>query len=1095
MSHRVLVANRGEIAIRVLRAVAELGWHGVAVSPADDAGSLHVRKADEARTLAGSGARAYLDIAEVVRAAREAQCDLVHPGYGFLSEREDFARACSAAGLNFVGPDAQTLEVLGDKAAARELAARCKVPLLRGTGALADEAAALAFLASLQGAPMILKAVGGGGGRGIRIVHRPEEVQEALSRCRSEAEAAFGHPGVYAEEFLPAARHIEVQVAADGQGGVVVLGERECTLQRRHQKVVEVAPSPWLSEAMRVQLFSCAERLARELGYRSLGTFEFLATGGPQGERFVFIEANPRLQVEHTVTEEVFGVDLVQLQLCVAAGERLESILPGAPLRARGAAIQLRVTMEQSRPDGTQVPGVGTLTAYDLPSGPGVRVDGCGYVGYANDPSYDPLLAKLIVHSADGRWEPLLRKAYRALCELRIEGIPTNAGLLRNLLQHPAVQRNTLHTRFIEEHQQALLSQATAHPDFAAPSPAREVAAASAEVQMPAGAIAVRAPSAGRIVELKVGVGAVVRAGDPMGVLESMKTEFSIEAERSGTVVAVLAATGGAVAQDAPIFALMPDEHADDGAAAAQATVDLEHIRADLQAVLDAHARLQDEARPEAAAKRHAAGQRTARENVADLCDPGSFTEYGALILAAQRTRRPLDELEKLSPADGLVAGIGSVNGAHFDAARTRCVVMAYDYTVFAGSQGYMAHEKKRRMLRLALKWRLPVVLFAEGGGGRPGDTDHLGGLRLFNPTFWGFARLTRRVPVVGIASGRCFAGNAALLAVCDLIVATEDASIGMGGPAMIEGGGLGVVAAADVGPVSMQSRNGVIDAVVRDEAEAVAVAKRYLSYFQGSLREWRCADQRELRHIVPEDPRRAYDMRRVIELLADEGSVLEMRRHYGTGVITSIVRIEGHAFAILANNPVHLSGAIDAAAAEKAARFIELAEAGGLPVVSLCDTPGFMVGPAAEAEGLVRRAGQMFVAGANLTVPFFTVVVRKAYGLGAVAMVGGNSHEQVFAVSWPTGHFGKMGLEGYVKLAYRKELEQIEDPQARTRRVDEMVAAMHAKGTALKTAPFLSIDDVIDPVDTRRWLVDGLITARQHRGDANFGPTEQPMF
>ncbi|MBL8363080.1 MAG: ATP-grasp domain-containing protein [Rubrivivax sp.] len=1092
MTPRVLVANRGEIAIRVLRAAAGLGWHGVAASPSDDRRSLHVRKADEAVSLPGSGVRAYLDVDAVVRAARDAGCGYVHPGYGFLSERADFARACAGAGLAFVGPDAATLELLGDKARARALAARCDVPVLRGTPALAGEDEAQAFLASLGGAPMVLKAVGGGGGRGIRVVQRPDEVAEALARCRSEALSAFGNAGVYAEEFLAEARHVEVQVVGDGSGTVVALGERECTLQRRHQKLVEVAPSPSLADETRERLLAAATRLARELRYRSLGTFEFLVAPGPAGPRLVFIEANPRLQVEHTVTEEVHGVDLVQLQLRLAAGEALGDVLGDVPPRARGSAMQLRVTMEQSRPDGTQVPGVGTLTAYELPSGPGVRVDGCGYVGYANDPGYDPLLAKVIVHVPDGRWDTLLRKAYRALCETRIDGIPTNLAVLRNLLLHPAVQRNELHTRFFEEQQQALLAPAAEHPALTpeAALPAAGAAATPA-AGAPDGAVAVPAPAAGRIVELGVAVGDVVRAGEQLGVLESMKTEFRIDAERAGTVVAIAAAPGTAVAQDAPILWLTPDGDDDGSAARAELQVDLDRIRPDLQAVFDAHARRRDAARPEAVQRRRKHGMRTARENVADLCDDGTFTEYGGLILAAQRMRRTLEELEQISPADGLVAGIGSVNGDLFDATRTRCVVMAYDYTVLAGSQGYMAHEKKRRMLRLALKWRLPVVLFAEGGGGRPGDTDHLGGLRLFNPTFWGYARLHGRVPSVGIAAGRCFAGNAALLGVCDLIVATEDASIGMGGPAMIEGGGLGVVAAEDVGPVAMQSRNGVIDVVVRDEAAAVAVAKRYLSYFQGRLRDWRCADQRLLRHVVPEDPRRAYDMRRVIELLADEGSLLELQRGHGTGVITALVRIEGHAFAILANNPVHLSGAIDAAASEKAARFIAQAQSGGLPVVALCDTPGFMVGPDAEAEGLVRRAGQMFIAGANVTVPYFTVVVRKAYGLGAVAMVGGNAHEQVFAVSWPTGHFGKMGLEGYVKLAYRKELEQIDDPQARRRRVDEMVAAMHAKGTALKTAPFLSIDDVIDPMDTRRWLVDGLVTARQQRG----GPDEQTMY
>lgn len=1080
---RVLVANRSEIAVRVLRGAAELGWEGVAVHPADDAASLHVHRAARRVVLPGTGVAAYLDGPALLRAAQAEGCGHVHPGYGFLSERADFARACEAAGLVFVGPTPETLEVLGDKAQARTLAARCSVPVLPGTGPLADEEAARAFMASLGGAAVVLKAVAGGGGRGIRIVSGLQELGEALARCRSEALSAFGSDAVYAEAFLGQARHVEVQVAGDGTGAVVTLGERECTLQRRAQKLVEMAPSPSLDEGLRARIVACAERMAQALRYRSLGTFEFLLSReAPEG--FVFIEANPRLQVEHTVTEEVWGVDLVQLQLRLASGCSLAHALGSPAMQPRGRAVQLRVTLEELRPDGSWVPGVGTLTACEMPSGPGVRVDGAGYVGYPYDARFDPLIAKIIVHTHDPDGPALLRKAYRALCETRLEGIASNLALLRNLLCHPAVLADVVHTRFIEEHA-AELAVATPHPALTAPVQppvdAQSGAAGSAREpaqQPPEGTLALRAPAAGRLIELRVTVGERVQAGQTLAVLESMKTEFVLSAECAGTVEQVVAGVGAALGLEAPVLYLLPLPGGGAGEQVAVAAPDLDALRPDLQAVLDAHAQLQDAARAQAVERRHAAGGRTARENVADLCDPGSFVEYGALALAAQRSRRTLEELQRLSPADGLVAGIGTVNAELFGAHRARCMVLAYDYTVLAGTQGYTAHEKKRRLLRLALKWRLPLVLFAEGGGGRPGDTDNLGGLRLHNPSFWGFAKLAARAPVVGLVAGKCFAGNAVLLSVSDIIVATHDASIGMGGPAMIEGGGLGVVAPEDVGPTRVHARNGVVDVVVRDEAEAVLVARRYLAYLQGPVAPGAHADQRLLRHIVPEDPRRAYDMRRVLELLADEGSVLELRSQHGLAVITALVRVQGHALAVLASNPAHLSGALDAPASEKAARFLTLAQARGLPVLTLCDTPGFMVGPEAEAEGLVRRAGQMFMAGAALTVPHFTVVVRKCYGLGAMAMVGGNSHEQVFAVSWPTGNFGSMGLEGAVKLAWRKELEQIADPKARRARTDEMVAALHAKGTALNMAPFLTIDDVIDPAQTRSWLVHGLLTA-----------------
>jgi acetyl-CoA carboxylase carboxyltransferase component len=415
------------------------------------------------------------------------------------------------------------------------------------------------------------------------------------------------------------------------------------------------------------------------------------------------------------------------------------------------------------------------------------------------------------------------------------------------------------------------------------------------------------------------------------------------------------------------------------------------------------------------------------------------------------------------------------VNGALFGDEKSRCMVIAYDYTVFAGTQGMMNHKKKDRMLEIAEEWRLPIVLFAEGGGGRPGDTDSLGVAGLDIPTFATFARLSGLVPLIGIVSGRCFAGNAALLGCCDVIIATRNSNIGMGGPAMIEGGGLGAFAPEEVGPIDVQAPNGVVDLVVEDEAEAVRKAKQYLAYFQGPVGDWRAADQRLLRRLVPENRLRAYDVRAVIETLCDEGSVLELRRDFGVGIVTALVRVEGRPFGLLANNPHHLGGAIDAPAADKAARFLQLCEAYALPVLSLCDTPGFMVGPEVEKQAQVRHVSRMFVTSASLSVPYFTVVLRKGYGLGAQGMTGGSFHAPFFIVSWPTGEFGGMGLEGAVRLAYRRELEAVADPAERDALYQKLVAQLYQAGKAINMAAFLEIDDVIDPAETRRWILRGL--------------------
>ncbi len=482
-----------------------------------------------------------------------------------------------------------------------------------------------------------------------------------------------------------------------------------------------------------------------------------------------------------------------------------------------------------------------------------------------------------------------------------------------------------------------------------------------------------------------------------------------------------------------------------------------------------------DAGRPDAVAKRRKTGQRTARENVADLVDAGSFAEYGALAVAAQRNERSIDELVKSSPADGVLCGIGTVNRALFDAERARTMVLAYDYSVFAGTQGIVGHRKLDRALALAAQWKLPVVLFAEGGGGRPNDTDVQTVSGLDTPTFLSFAALSGQVPRVGIASGRCFAGNAALLGCCDLIIATENSNIGMGGPAMIEGGGLGKFTPEQIGPIDVQVKNGVVDVRVADEAAAVAVAKTYLSYFQGPLAAWACADQASLAGALPENRRRAYQIRPILETLADDGTVLELRRDFGRSLVTALARFEGQPVGLIASDTHHLGGAIDADAADKASRFFQLCDAFGLPLISLCDTPGFMVGPPAEATALVRHASRMFVNAGALCVPVFTVVLRRGYGLGAQAMGGGHFHAPFFTIAWPSSEFGGMNLEGAVRLGMRKQLEAIEGPAEREELVKAMIAEAQRRGTAVNVASLLEIDAVIEPAETRGWLLRGL--------------------
>jgi acetyl/propionyl-CoA carboxylase alpha subunit len=1103
---KLLIANRGEIAIRISRTATDLGLATVAVHPQDDAQSLHTRMMDRAVLIPGSGAAAYLDAAAIIAAARDHGCDAVHPGYGFLSENAGFAAACDSAGITFVGPRPQTLALFGDKAKARAFATTHRVPVIAGTSGPTTLEEARAFMASLgPGGAVMVKAIAGGGGRGMRPVTSADQLTEAMERCRSEALASFGNGDVYVERLFPRARHIEVQIIGDGTGAVTHLWERECSLQRERQKILEIAPAPFLDAAVRDQLLQAATTLAASAKYLSAGTFEFLVDASAKSgtAAIAFIEANVRLQVEHTVTEEVTGFDLVEAQLKLAAGARLADLKlsQGHVKPPSGIAIQARVNLEAMQADGSVRSAGGTIGVYEPPSGRGVRVDGYGYAGYRTNPRYDSLLAKVIVHTPGASFPEAAAKAERALAEFRIAGVPSNIPFLRALLKDQAILGGQMYTRFIDDNAAALIAAQPEAARYFEPQAAavagaqrragaklesndplgvvlygKASAPAEAEAEVaneegPEGTVPVRAPMQGTIVSLSVEQGATVLAGQEVLVLEAMKMQHTVTSSVPGIIRIFTVQPGDTVFEGHPL--VFVEERAElGGGSVREEAIDLDVIRPDLKEVLDRRDRTQDAHRPKAVARRRATGQRTARENIEDLCDPDTFVEYGSLVLSGRRRSVPMEQLIEESPADGLIMGLAQINGKNFSEEKSRAVVVSYDYTVMAGTQGHMGHHKQDRMFEMAERWRLPVLIFCEGGGGRGSDTDNLVS---FSDTFYRLPRLSGLVPLVGIASGRCFAGNAVLLGCCDVIIATENSTIGMAGPAMIEGGGLGVYRPEEVGPMSVQVPNGVVDVLVKDEAEAVKVARQYMSYFQGTIADWRCADQRKLRHVVPENRLRGYDMRTLIETLADEGSVLEIRRGFGHGMITAFIRIEGRPLGVIANNPMHLGGAIDADAADKAARFMQLCDAHDVPLLSLNDNPGNMVGPEAEKTALVRHCCRTYLIGANLEIPTFFVMTRKSYGLGKLAMTGGSMRVGMFAVSWPTGEFGGMGLEGQVKLGRRRELAAIDDPAERLAAYERMVAELYERGKALNAGSLFEVDEVIDPADTRRWIVAGL--------------------
>jgi acetyl/propionyl-CoA carboxylase alpha subunit/acetyl-CoA carboxylase carboxyltransferase component len=1087
----LLIANRGEIAIRIARAAAELGIRSVAVYSQDDATSLHRQATDAAVALKGVGPRAYLDAEQLVAAAVEAGCDAVHPGYGFLAENAGFARLCAARGLTFVGPSPEALDLFGDKARARTLAEELGVPLAAATGAGTDLEAVRVLQAGLPaGEGVMIKAVAGGGGRGMRRVEPGGDLAAAFEICAREAEAAFGDGRLYAERLVRGARHIEVQVVGDGVSAIAV-HDRECSIQRRNQKIIEIAPALGLPPAVRAQAQDSALRLARAAGYRGLATFEFLLD---PADGLVFLEANARLQVEHTVTEAVTGLDLVQIQLRIAGGESLAQVgLADGPPPVVGHAIELRVNLETLMADGSVASAAGgVLSRYEPPSGPGVRVDGYGYGGYQTNPAFDSLIAKLVVHSASEDFAVAAAKARRAAAEFRIAGVETNLPLLMAILETPEFISGRPTTEFLEAHigRLAEAAEALAPAQEAEPTAARPAAKA---VETPVGTVAATSPLRGTVVSVDVVAGDFVRPGQSVAVLEAMKMQHLVSAPVGGRVRRVEVAVGDTTDLAQALMFIEPGDQVEEATAAR--AIDLDLIRPDLAEVLARQALTLDSARPEAVARRRRNAQRTARENLDDLFDPGSFSEFGGLAIAAQRRRRSVEDLRVNTPADGIITGVGEVNGTLFESDRSRCVGLAYDFTVLAGTQGHFSHKKTDRVLEFAEHWKLPVIWYTEGGGGRPGDVDggKLSASSLDTTSFTTFARMSGIAPRIAINSGRCFAGNAVFFGCADITIATRYSNIGLGGPAMIEGGGLGVFTPDEIGPSDVMWANGSLDLLVEDEAAATRAAKLILGCFQGPVADWSCTDQRKLRHIVPENRVRAYEVREVIETLADEGSWIELRGGYGPGMITGFLRIEGRPLGLIANDPFHLGGAIDSEGAEKGARFLQLCDAFGVPVLSLCDTPGFMVGPASEVTAAVRRGSRLFVTAASLKVPLFVVVLRKGYGLGAQAMAGGDFSAPAVMIAWPTAEFGPMGLEGAVRLGYRKELEAEADPAARQALFEKLVGGMYQQGKAISVAEVVEIDAVIDPAETRSWLVEGLKSC--HPGKPSGGWVQRRPF
>ena len=1113
--HRVLISNRGEIAIRIAKAAAALGMESVGVYAPVDALSLHTRSASQAKEIRNGAAEnpvaAYLDAEAQVAIAKETGCDCVHPGYGFLAENAPFAERCADAGLAFVGPSPTVLALFGDKVRARALAQSLEIPVVPGSDGPVASANDASAAAERLGYPVMLKAAAGGGGRGMRLVDSAADMAEAFERCQSEARAAFGDGALFVEKQVRRPRHIEVQILADGHGNVVHLHERDCSVQLRHQKVVETAPAPGLEDALRQRILADAIKLAQAAEYVNAGTVEFLVE--PESGSHYFIECNPRIQVEHTVTEQVTGVDLVEAQFRIAAGASLESLglgdqqAIGAP---RGFAVQARVVAR----------GTGSLSAYKEPSGPGIRVDACGYVGYAPPPQFDPLLAKVVCSSSSaGSFASAVDRTARALDEFHIGGVATNLGQLRAILGHPTVRTGDARTSLLAE-EPALLAtagdgagngalalmrqQATAMGIAASGGTAAGATAPALEVDSSQEAVA--CPMAGSVLEVRAQDGDRVSAGDTLLVVSAMKMESEVTAPCNGVVAAIQALSPGDTVDAGQVFAaIAPAEGAKRHVASAEETWApmLEDVATMQRLALE---RLAPGSEDPGVVRQRSRGKLTCRERIDLLLDDGTFREVGSIAGFASYD----DEgaITAFTPANH-VGGWGKIEGRS-------AIVCADDFTSRGGHADGAIGAKSGYLDRLALEMRTPSIRLLDGssGGGsvaamvpaqkkegestakessgaiKAGRPRVAGGGGSFLPGHLGSAMYTEQlstVPVVNMLLGSVVGIGAAKAVLGHFSVMVRDiAQLFVAGPPVVQHAMGYDITKEDLGGWHIHCRNGSVDNLAEDEEEAAQLTRRFLSYLPSSVYETppvlppRSDDpperrEEELFTLIPRKRTTTFDMRKAIRLMADKDSFFEVGPLWATDQITGFARFNGHPLGVIASNSQHANGgALTADGCSKLTRHLDLCDLFHLPVLNLVDNPGFAVGLEHEITGTIRRGGEWMVAFSQVTVPIFTVVMRRSFGVAGNNYATPRSRPSV-RVAWPAADVGGIPPEGGIEAAYKRQLAEAEDPRALR---DELMARIESARGPVGPLSKFQIEELVDPRDTRRLICEWLETA-----------------
>jgi len=1131
---RVLIANRGEIAIRIARAASALGVESVAIYAPADALSLHTRVTTESRALTSKAlssdpVRAYLDLEALIEAAKSSRCDCVHPGYGFLSENAGFAKRCLEEGITFIGPRPETLALFGDKTKARELARSLGIPIIPGSPQALANAEEAIGVAKKIGYPVMLKAAAGGGGRGMRMVAGAAEMPAAFARCQSEAQAAFGDGSVFLEKLVARPRHIEVQVLADGNGNIVHLYERDCSVQLRNQKVVEIAPAPGLDASLRKRILDDAIRLARAAGYVNAGTVEFLVS--PERGEYFFIECNPRIQVEHTVTEQITGIDLVEAQFRIAAGESLDAL--GIPDQAaleapRGFAVQARIVAG----------GAGTLTAYKEPTGPGVRVDSCGYLGYAPPPQFDPMFAKLICESnSTHSFASALDHTLRALDEFHIGGLPTNLRQLRAVLSHPVMRAGEARTSFFSEHPDltslngahasasgslALLEQqANALTGGKAARALSGAHAVSAGLTVPSGEEGVASPMAGAVVEVLVEAGAMVEAGATLMVISAMKMETAITAPCAGVVSGISPTEVGAnVAPGQIIATIAPSTRATDGASPRRYGEEtwapmLAEVQA-LQAI--AHRRFAPDSKDPGVVRQRARGKLTCRERIDMLLDAGSFREVGSLAGFAD-----YDD-------EGRVAGFTPANhvGGWGKIAGRTTVVCADDFTSRGGHADGAIGGKAAHLDRLSIDLRCPSIRLLDGssGGGsiaamvpkqqKAGESsakESSGTITAGRPRVSGeggsflpghlgstmYVRQLAEVPVVNVLLGSVVGIGAAKAVLGHFSVMVRDiAQLFVAGPPVVSHAMGYDITKEELGGWHIHCRNGSVDNLAESEEEATAMTKRFLSYLPSSVYEVPpvlapdSADpisrrEEELFTIIPRKRTMTFDMRRAIRLMADRGSFFEVGPLWGTDQIVGFVRFNGYPMGVVASDCRHANGgALTADGCDKLRRHLDVCDLFHIPLLNLIDNPGFAVGLEHEIAGTIRKGGEWMIAFAQVEIPIFTVIMRRSFGVAGNNFATPRSGASARVV-WPAADVGGIPPEGGIEAAYKRQLAEAADPKALRAEINARIES--ARGPIGPLNRF-QMEEMIDPRDTRQWVCEWVENAyRIVSQPASLGP------